>query len=129
MTEAASASSECVLVVDDESDIRESVRELVELIGCKALLAADGREALAVMKRHRPCLVILDLSMPGMSGLEMLEELKREPQLSSVPVIISTSSPQRAPPGFRVVAKPIDIDMLCRCIEQSCTCKRKPLSS
>jgi CheY-like chemotaxis protein len=110
----------CVLVVDDEEDIREALREVVELVGRSAILAQNGAEALKLMAQRRPCLVILDLIMPVMSGQEMLEAMRQDSDLAGVPVVISTSAPSRAPAGLPVVAKPIDVPELCRWIEQSC---------
>jgi CheY-like chemotaxis protein len=112
----------CVLVVDDEPDARDMMRELVEMAGCSALLAADGVEALSLLDEHRPCMIILDLMMPRMTGGEMLEVLRSRPELASLPVLISTSSPNRAPAGLPVLAKPIDIDALWNFMRKTCTC-------
>ncbi|HEY3666999.1 MAG TPA: response regulator [Polyangiaceae bacterium] len=112
----------CVLVVDDEPDARDMMRELVEMAGCSALLAADGVEALSLLDEHRPCMIILDLMMPRMTGGEMVEVLRSRPELASLPVLISTSSPNRAPAGLPVLPKPIDIDALWNFMRQTCTC-------
>jgi CheY-like chemotaxis protein len=112
----------CVLVVDDEPDARDMMRELVEMAGCSALLAADGVEALTLLDEHRPCMIILDLMMPRMTGGEMVEVLRSRPELASLPVLISTSSPNRAPAGLPVLAKPIDIDALWDFMRKTCTC-------
>jgi CheY-like chemotaxis protein len=120
---------DCVLVVDDEEGIREALTELIEMIGCTAMVAANGQEALALMARRRPCMVILDLLMPVMSGEEMLEVLKQHPTLASVPVLISTSAPGRAPAGLPVVAKPIDIEVVWSWIRRTCRCPVSDLRS
>jgi CheY-like chemotaxis protein len=109
-----------VLIVDDDELIRETLRDLVEMAGCSALVAANGKEALRVMAEHRPCLVILDLLMPVMTGNELLEVMRREPALAEVPVVISTSAPDRAPPGVPIIRKPIDIDVLMEWVRRSC---------
>jgi CheY-like chemotaxis protein len=88
-----------VLIVDDDELIRETLCELVEMVGCSAMVAANGREALKVMTECRPCLVIVDLLMPVMTGNELLEVMRRDPVLADVPVVVSTSAPDRAPPG------------------------------
>jgi CheY-like chemotaxis protein len=111
-----------VLVVDDEEEIREALREVVELVGCSPILAENGAEALKIMAQRRPCLVILDLFMPVMTGQEMLHAMQQDPHLAGVPIVISTSSPSHAPAGLPVVPKPIDVPKLCRLIEQSCRC-------
>ena len=113
---------DCVLVVDDEEGIRETLAELVEMIGCTAMMAANGQEALKLMEQQRPCMIILDLLMPVMSGEEMLAVMKQRPALAGVPVLISTSAPGRAPAGVPVVAKPIDIEVVWDWIRRSCRC-------
>jgi two-component system, chemotaxis family, chemotaxis protein CheY len=113
---------DCVLVVDDEEGIREALTELIEMIGCTAMVAANGQEALKLMAQRRPCMIILDLLMPVMSGEEMLEVMKQHPTLASVPVLISTSAPGRAPAGMPVVAKPIDIEVVWNWIRRTCRC-------
>jgi CheY-like chemotaxis protein len=111
-----------VLIIDDEEDVRESLRDVVEMVGCSALMAANAEEGLAVLAAHRPCLIVLDLLMPGMSGAQMLETLRREPAWSAMPVVISTSAPERAPAGVPVLAKPIDVEALCRWMRSVCQC-------
>ncbi len=111
-----------VLIVDDEEDVRESLRDVVELVGCSAILAASGEEALEILAGRRPCLVVLDLLMPGMTGTETLAAMRRNPLLSTLPVLISTSSPERAPRGVPLLPKPIDIDALCGWIRRLCGC-------
>lgn len=113
---------DCVLIVDDEEDVRESLRDVVEMVGCSALLAASAEEGLAVLAQLRPCLVVLDLLMPGMNGGEMLEAMRREPLLAQLPVLISTSAPERAPRDVPVLAKPIDVDALCGWMRRACSC-------
>jgi CheY-like chemotaxis protein len=113
-----------VMIVDDDEGVRESLRDVVELMGCSAILVASAEDALEVLAQRLPCLIILDLLMPGMTGGEMLEVLRREPVLARLPVVISTSAPERAPPGMRVLPKPIDIGALCDWIRRACQCGR-----
>jgi len=112
----------CVLVVDDEPGIRESLVDVIEAIGCSAITACDGAEALTVLETRRPCLIILDLLMPQLSGLEMLAEMRKMPELANVPVVISTSAPHLAPQGVPVLGKPINIKLMWSYIRQSCQC-------
>jgi CheY-like chemotaxis protein len=111
-----------VLVVDDEPGIRDSLVEVVEAIGCSAITAADGAEALLLLETRRPCLVILDLLMPRLSGLEMLAEMRKLPELADVPIVISTSAPHLAPRDLPVLPKPINIQATWNCIRQVCRC-------
>jgi two-component system chemotaxis response regulator CheY len=116
------AAGACVLVVDDEADIRETLREAVEMVGCTAVLAANGADALRLLRERKPCLMILDLIMPVMTGEELLDILREQSALAQLPVLISTSAPQRAPAGIPVLPKPIDLAAFWTWIRQNCHC-------
>jgi CheY-like chemotaxis protein len=92
------------------------------MLGLSAIMAANAKDALAILAASRPCLVILDVRMPGMTGIEMLEEMKGDPGVSMVPVLMSTSAPERVPKGVPILAKPVDVDALCGWIRRSCRC-------
>ena len=119
---AATTDSPCVLVVDDEEDVREALRDVVEMEGCSAILAASAHEAIKILEQHKPCLIILDLMMPGMNGAEMLTLLRHDEKLAALPVLMSTSAPSRAPAGVALLPKPIDLDTLCTWIRNNCGC-------
>jgi len=78
----------CVLVVDDESDIRGLVQELLQRAGYDVIEAADGNEGLRRFHAQKPDLVILDVQMPGLDGWGVLERIR---ELSEVPVIMLTA--------------------------------------
>jgi len=80
-----------VLVVDDDVSVREYVREALRGQGYRILLAANGSDGLKAAIDHDPDLIILDLMMPGMSGFEVVEELKRHPTACDIPVVIFTA--------------------------------------
>jgi CheY-like chemotaxis protein len=102
-----------VLVVDDEPDIRESLRDALEDEGYDVVTAANGREALTVLPGlSRPLAVILDIIMPVMSGVEVYSALQADPELATIPVVVSTSDPSRAPAGVILMRKPIDLERL-----------------
>jgi DNA-binding response OmpR family regulator len=77
-----------VLVVEDEPKIAQLVSDYLEHAGFKATLARDGRTALAAVARDRPDLVVLDLRLPDMDGLDVTRTLRRE---SAVPIIMLTA--------------------------------------
>lgn len=77
-----------VLVVEDEYEIQEFVRLVLEMEGLRVLQAWSGVEGLAVAEREHPDYVLLDISMVGMSGIEVCRLLKAHPTLGTVPVII-----------------------------------------
>ncbi len=80
-----------ILVVDDEPGLREIVRVNLEAEGYQVLEAATGQEALELVKRAQPDLLILDLMLPGMDGWEVLRRLEADPETAGVPVIILTA--------------------------------------
>jgi DNA-binding response OmpR family regulator len=92
-----------VLVVDDEEAIAEAVRARLESEGYRVLVAADGPQALETAERERPDLVVLDLMLPGMDGLEVCTQLQRG---RWVPVLMLTARTEEADKvaGFAVGA-------------------------
>ena len=80
-----------VLVVDDESEIRELCRVNLEFEGFEVLEAGNGFEALKVVREKRPDLVFLDIMMPGMDGWDVLRALKEDDATAHIPVILLTA--------------------------------------
>jgi DNA-binding response OmpR family regulator len=77
-----------ILVVDDEPKIVQLARDYLEHAGFEVLTAADGPAALATARQRRPDLVVLDLGLPGLDGLDVTRELRRD---SSVPIVMLTA--------------------------------------
>lgn len=77
-----------VLVVDDELDMRTYTTTLLETNGYKPISAVDGVEGLESARREKPALIILDVLMPKDSGINMYRELKNDPELNDIPVIM-----------------------------------------
>ena len=77
-----------VLVVDDELDMRTFLTTLLETSGYKPLSAADGKEGMEVAREKKPSVIILDVMMPNESGISMYRELKNDPELKDVPVVM-----------------------------------------
>jgi signal transduction histidine kinase len=80
-----------VLVVDDDPAVRETLADVLALAGHEVLLASDGPKALAEAGRSDPDVILLDVMMPGMSGLEVLACLRAEERFEGVPVILVTA--------------------------------------
>lgn len=77
-----------VCIIDDDSDLREIYSVTFNHEGFDVLLASDGEEGLKVVRAERPDIIILDLHMPVKNGIEVLEELDRDQELSKIPVIV-----------------------------------------
>ena len=80
-----------VLIADDEPSMRLLVHTTIESESYDVVEAGDGDEAWAFIKRYRPALVLLDIQMPGRTGLEILASIKSDPDLGNVRVILMTA--------------------------------------
>lgn len=87
----ARAEDKTVLVVDDEPNVRLFLQTALEDVGFNVVTAADGDEALEIIRANRPDFISLDLVMPKRSGPRLLYELKRDKELSRIPVLIVTA--------------------------------------
>jgi CheY-like chemotaxis protein len=98
-----------VLIVEDEDDVRETLREALEGKKYRVATATNGKEALELMmgKLPLPDVVIFDLQMPVLDGVAMYRAMQQHPQLSSIPVMVSTGDPAKAPAGVLVLPKPL----------------------
>jgi len=76
------------LIVDDDADTVGLLSAAIRQIGFAPLVATDGYEALAMTRRHRPDLILLDLRMPGMDGYEALSHLKRDAVTQAIPIVV-----------------------------------------
>jgi signal transduction histidine kinase/CheY-like chemotaxis protein len=107
-----------ILIVDDDPHIRELLNQEFTEAGYRIRMAANGREALAEVRRERPDLVVLDVMMPEINGFDVAAVLKNDPQTLDIPIII-LSIVQDRERGFRLgvdryLTKPIDTGLLLR---------------
>jgi CheY-like chemotaxis protein len=110
-----------VLIVDDDADTRETLRQLLEHEGYAVRLARDGAEAVATMEAEPPSFVILDLMMPDMDGWEVAGRMHDEERLASIPVCVLTAAPEWAPSDSAcVMRKPIDLPRLLALLRERC---------
>jgi len=77
-----------VAVVDDEPDTNEMISEMIRLSGLDVIKSFDGMSALRQISNQLPDLVVLDVMMPDLSGLEVLRFMRRDPRLEHIPVIV-----------------------------------------
>lgn len=101
-----------IIVADDNSTIRELLAEVLEGEGYRVLPACDGAEALALIERERPDLLLTDNMMPHLSGRGLIAQLRARP-IPALPVILMSAAPLGtiAPPT-RCLAKPFGLDQL-----------------
>jgi two-component system phosphate regulon response regulator PhoB len=80
-----------ILVIDDEPDLLELVRVNLDQSGYEVETAADGRQALAALRRRRPDLVVLDLMLPDISGTDLCRQMRADPEWADLPIIMLTA--------------------------------------
>jgi CheY-like chemotaxis protein len=112
-----------VLVVDDDPSIQGFLAEALSDEGYDVRAAANGREALTIVREWRPDLILLDLMMPEMDGWAFRAEQRAMPGVSDVPVIVLSATRDLATKArdlepAQVFAKPFDLEALLGTIEQ-----------
>lgn len=107
------------LVIDDNRQTADALVQMLQLLGFEARPAYGSSPAITLLAGTIPDLVLLDVNMPGVDGLEVLAYLRREPRLVAVPVIVVTSDdqPETRRRAFQVgaqgfVLKPVTLDRL-----------------
>jgi len=102
------------LVVDDSMLVRYTICRFLEERGFAAETATNGKEALEVLNRVRPDLIVTDMQMPIMSGSELITVLKSKPETSGVPIIVITGHASGLAEGDKranfAISKDIDVD-------------------
>ena len=93
-----------ILAVDDSKAVRIIVRKALEPLACDVNEATNGFNGLFSMEKEQPDLILLDVGMPIMNGVEMLTLLKSHPELKKIPVIMMTS-----PSDHRIIPKIIEL--------------------
>ena len=83
--------SRCVLVVEDQEDNRQIVRDLLTTTDYEVIEAENGEEALAAIAKQRPDLILMDIQLPVMDGYEATRRIKADPALRAIPIIAVTS--------------------------------------
>jgi len=111
-----------VLVVDDEYSVLDALTEVLLWQGHHVLTAGNGVEALQVMSAQRPHLALVDVMMPRMDGIQLLQAMAADPALAVIPLILLTAVPSAVPPAVAarvtVLRKPFGLDGLLEAMEQ-----------
>lgn len=120
------AGRRAVLLVDDDPDIREGMRDILADEGYEMIEATDGQQALDYLRTHPPPpLVLLDWNMAPVNGQQFMAEVVRDPKLAKIPVILLTAD-NRAPEKSEAhcfagyLTKPIDLDALFDVLARYC---------
>jgi CheY-like chemotaxis protein len=118
-----------ILVVDDEPEVRQLLVEFLSGRGYEILVAATGTEALDAVEAERPDVVLLDVAMPGMDGVEVLRRIMvKDPPIPVIMVTANTdiglTSKLLAMGAADYIPKPFDLDYLEQAVSIQCTAAR-----
>ncbi|MDX1377849.1 MAG: response regulator [Anaerolineales bacterium] len=80
-----------VLIIEDEEDAAELFAEMMRVSGFRVTKTSKSQPAIAMMTEEKPDLVLLDIMMPEVSGLDILRQMRRDPNLADIPVIVLTA--------------------------------------
>ena len=114
------AASRPVLIVDDKSHILDLLCDILEDEGFTVITANNGAVALRLIQQAPIALVLTDLMMPFVSGVDLARQLQSDPQTATIPVLLmSAAAPQHVSASFAaVIHKPFEIDAIVRIIHQ-----------
>ena len=113
-----------ILVVDDDPDIREVLRDRLESLGYQVLSASNGREGLELLEKQSPQLLLLDIEMPDMNGLEVLKEIRRRENDVTVVMITAYGTIERAVQAMKqgaydFISKPFEPDHIALTVQKA----------
>jgi CheY-like chemotaxis protein len=126
MPSARADSRHRVLLVEDDVEVREAIECLLGAEGVDVACASEGREALYVLRAEpRPCLIVLDLNMPGVDGWEFRRRQLLWPQMATIPVVVLSGHSHlkavtRTMQAVAVWQKPMQVDLLLRAVADHC---------
>ncbi len=116
-----------VLIVEDDPDLRDVYADALAGEGYAVRVAAEGREALSLLNQSSepPCVLLLDLRMPGMSGWELAARLRESPRWRDVPIVVVAAHYLLAEEGRRLGAaawlqKPVPLGVLVNAVDNAC---------
>ena len=116
-----------ILSVEDDVDLQQVIAYVLKKKGWDVAYAYDGKDGLEKATSLKPDLILLDMMLPGLNGLEVIEQLKKNPETRTIPVIVMTAYPSDAQflessvkslGAVEYLAKPVHIDTLVETIER-----------
>jgi two-component system, cell cycle response regulator DivK len=120
-------SNEQILIVEDNELNMKLFHDVLEATGYKTLKASTGEEAVELAVSHAPALVLMDVQLPGMDGVETLAQLRRDERTASIRVLALTAQAMQGDrsrfldAGFDgYVSKPVDVSELLRTVAELC---------
>lgn len=120
--EAAAPRPPVILVVEDDPDVANLIRYHLEAAGFRVEIAATGQEALQMVREVDPALITLDLLLPDINGLAVLQRLKADPETTTIPVVVvsvvSSKEESLRLGAVGYVTKPIDEEALLRAVQR-----------
>jgi DNA-binding response OmpR family regulator len=125
-----------VLVAEDEPDIADALRQaLTERLDVELDVVANGALVMDFVAARRPDLLILDVALPGLNGLDVFDLLRSDPRLEGVPVLFLTGLPERAETAsaatgvHEIIAKPFDVSDLISRVERLMECGKTEVAA
>jgi two-component system cell cycle response regulator DivK len=119
---------EPILVVEDNDKSMKLFRDVLQASGYSTFAATTGEHAVELALVHKPALVLMDVRLPGIDGVEALEQLRRDERTSSIPVLALTAQAMSGDrerfvdAGFDgYLSKPVDVDELLQAVREHCT--------
>lgn len=85
-----------VLIVDDERGILKMYSEYLKISGFEVIQATDGETGIKLAKEQKPNVILLDIIMPRYNGLDVLKNIKKDPDISNIPVFLLTNLPEES---------------------------------
>ena len=122
---AAADDGDFILVVDDEPQIRDLLKRFLSLRGYKVRVASDGQQALTMVEQEAPQLIVLDVYMPGINGVEVLRQLRRRKFTGGVILLTGSQDDKLLQEALDlgsvdVMGKPVDLERLALAIQVGC---------
>ena len=120
--------ADLVMIVEDDSDTQEALRDILSQFGYRSVVASNGKEALDRLRAKgepRPCIILLDVMMPVMDGWQFRAEQRKDPAIASIPVIFVTADLHAeeavaSTGGAGFIPKPVQVRDLMKAVRAVC---------